>query len=279
MNHAQKLQILTETIADTLVDVDLLSDSIDTHDLVTLIQTSPREAASALLKLLEEQRDCVNELERWRPSQTDLHGECRDLVNQLRDTVGEILEATDNQVTLDGDKVVIADYAKVMRDLREQRGEVRAEVERLKAELAKARQQRDELVKAATDFRDLIFLRDGRHSEDVLNEVLRTIAAKSPPPAPQRDELAELRIQRDELVARLLDWCRQGGRNLCPTPGSADTFGDGIRQAQRVVRNLIAAEQPKPADAVQLLRDAAANCTGEMFGEQAAVKPKPAGGA
>jgi hypothetical protein len=64
-------------------------------------------------------------------------------------------------------------------------------------------------------------------------------------------ELADsvMRMERDEARAQLaaaqakmaaiVDWCHQAGRNLVPRPGCSDSFGDGIRQAQRTVSNIL----------------------------------------
>lgn len=51
----------------------------------------------------------------------------------------------------------------------------------------------------------------------------------------------------------LREWCLQHGRSLCPTAGSADTFGDGMREAKRQVSAILdrcaADPAPEPADA------------------------------
>lgn len=245
MNHAQKLQLLTETIADALVDVDLLSDSIDTHDLVTLIQTSPRETASALLRLLEEQRDCVNELERWRPSQTDLHGECRDLVNQLMDTVGEILEATDNQVTLDGDKVVIADYAKTLRDLREQR-DARHD------ELCAANDQLDYYKADLDAIRATVPNVEGVCTQDLVRDHLAKLREDL---YAARTQLALLGISPivnlSEFVRSQSDEQPKPACHLCNLPMPDGTDGHGLGECVSVCPTCDGsgtAEQPKPVE-------------------------------
>ncbi len=51
-----------------------------------------------------------------------------------------------------------------------------------------------------------------------------------------------IREERDKLLQvhlEVLEWCRQRGRTLCPTPGSTDSFGDGIRRSQQIVRGII----------------------------------------
>lgn len=60
------------------------------------------------------------------------------------------------------------------------------------------------------------------------------------------DELIDIRARlaaSEKAKAELLDWCCQGGKNLCPTPGSADSFGDGIRRARQVIRGILAAAE------------------------------------
>ena len=239
----------------------------------------------------EEVDEVASALGRWKPLRDSVGAAANELVNELAKVVAERDAARETiAAQLAAGKALYEATQKLMAERDAARAEVdelqvsnsnliagmlqqdtlRQERDAARAELAEARRQRDELLDAAK-----LAIREIRPSTDcsmchdstwdhecdsevntthvaLSNAIKGTIAAKSPPPVPQRDELAELRIQRDELVARLLDWCRQGGRNLCPTPGSADTFGDGIRQAQRVVRNLIAAEQPKrdwPEDA------------------------------
>lgn len=101
--------------------------------------------------------------------------------------------------------------------------------------------------------------RDGQEIASGLHEKLAEVRA----------ELAAVKRQRDELLAAsepvadaLRDIAWDGHRAYL------DAYESAVAKA-------LAAEQPKPSDAVQVLRDAAENCTGEMFGEQAAVKPKP----
>jgi len=58
--------------------------------------------------------------------------------------------------------------------------------------------------------------------------------------------------QRDDLLSKLETWCRTGGRHYVPTPGSSDSFGDGVRQAQREVQAMVSvaitrAQSAKPA--------------------------------
>lgn len=60
-------------------------------------------------------------------------------------------------------------------------------------------------------------------------------------------ELAELR----EAAARIAQWTHEHGKALCPTAGSSDTFGDGMRAAKQQVRALLpAASEPakEPSD-------------------------------
>lgn len=58
-----------------------------------------------------------------------------------------------------------------------------------------------------------------------------------------RTELAATKAKlahRDTLLSKLEAWCRTGGKNYVPTPGSSDSFGDGVRQAQREVQAMLA---------------------------------------
>ena len=58
------------------------------------------------------------------------------------------------------------------------------------------------------------------------------------------ERIAAVEAERDALRAKLEAWCRTGGKHYVPTPGSSDSFGDGVRQAQREVQaTLDAAER------------------------------------
>lgn len=57
-------------------------------------------------------------------------------------------------------------------------------------------------------------------------------------------QLHDARRERDEargLLGRIGDWTHQFGAALCPTAGSADSFGDGMREAKRQVATIVAA--------------------------------------
>lgn len=75
-----------------------------------------------------------------------------------------------------------AKVEQVLRDGQEMTAGLHEKLHEMRAEVERAAKQRDELVKAATDFRDLVYLKDGRHTEDVLNAVLAKIAAEQPKP-------------------------------------------------------------------------------------------------
>lgn len=76
------------------------------------------------------------------------------------------------------------------------------------------------------------------------------------------DELDQLRAEvarlRD-IAGRLSTWTVTCGRALCPPLGSADTFGDGMREAQRQVSNILADKRHGwKAGAAEPPRDASA---------------------
>lgn len=60
------------------------------------------------------------------------------------------------------------------------------------------------------------------------------------------DELARRATANERLRATLSDWCVQYGSALCPTAGSADSFGDGMRAAKDQVRRILAAAPEAP---------------------------------
>lgn len=69
------------------------------------------------------------------------------------------------------------------------------------------------------------------------------------------DELARRAQANDAMRATLSNWCVQFGAALCPTAGSADSFGDGMRAAKKQVSRILAAAPtaassgaPAPAD-------------------------------
>lgn len=55
-----------------------------------------------------------------------------------------------------------------------------------------------------------------------------------------RAELERVTAERDESLARLREWTLTYGAALCPTAGSADTFGDGMRAAKQQVSAIVA---------------------------------------
>ena len=79
------------------------------------------------------------------------------------------------------------------------------------------------------------------------------------------DELARRAQANDAMRATLSNWCVQFGAALCPTAGSADSFGDGMRAAKKQVSRILAAAPtaassgaPAPVDQDAKLRDAVA---------------------
>lgn len=83
------------------------------------------------------------------------------------------------------------------------------------------------------------------------------------------DELARRAQANGAMRATLSNWCVQFGAALCPTAGSADSFGDGMRAAKEQVSRILAAAPtaassgaPAPADsqreaAIEAWRDMA----------------------
>lgn len=55
----------------------------------------------------------------------------------------------------------------------------------------------------------------------------------------QRDAARREAEEAQVLIARVSDWTRQHGAALCPTAGSADTFGDGMREAKRQIGHIL----------------------------------------
>ena len=54
-------------------------------------------------------------------------------------------------------------------------------------------------------------------------------------------EIARRAQANDAMRATLSNWCVQFGAALCPTAGSADSFGDGMRAAKKQVSRILAA--------------------------------------
>lgn len=92
-------------------------------------------------------------------------------------------------------------------------------------------------------------------------------------------DLAAARADQAAMARRELEWLRaamdrwaKAVMDLTPTSGYRL---DAINDVASTIRMRLAAlpsQQPEPEPAAEAFRDAAKNCTGEMFGEQAAVK-------
>lgn len=74
-------------------------------------------------------------------------------------------------------------------------------------------------------------------SDDAALMIVRALAA-------ERLAHAQTRAERDRLRAALEGWTRRYGSALCPGPGDADTFGDGVRAAKAQVRAILGEVKP-----------------------------------
>lgn len=99
--------------------------------------------------------------------------------------------------------------------------------------------------------------------------------------AKERDEgraqLAAVNAQRDELLFKLGAWCRSGGKHYVPRPGSSDSFGDGVRQAQRDVQAMV--DSAGHPCALRGNADLCHECGHYRWERAQPEQPKPAGGA
>ena len=114
-----------------------------------------------------------------------------------------------------------------------------AEVEQYRAVVARQVEDKRRLLTERNEARAVLELVAGNPKPTGRNKVM-------PNYDDPEDRFADLRADlRDQLaaaqakLAAIGDWCHQAGRNLVPRPGCSDSFGDGIRQAQRTVSNIL----------------------------------------
>lgn len=69
-------------------------------------------------------------------------------------------------------------------------------------------------------------------------------AGDDPCPVHARENaLQDRAIKAENTIAELVGWTHEYGKALCPSLGSTDTYGEGIRAAKRQVMNIINREK------------------------------------
>ncbi|MBP9863663.1 MAG: hypothetical protein KBD62_37300 [Kofleriaceae bacterium] len=151
-----------------------------------------------------------------------------DLVRDVENMAGELLRARTTLARLTADLAAVTSE----RDM------WRSECESISAELDLPPGIRP----AEGEFRRMLDHRRALLAErDALG---RSLDASASTVALLSEQVGRAEKDRDEargLLGRIGDWTHQFGAALCPTAGSADSFGDGMREAKRQVATIVAA--------------------------------------
>ncbi len=127
---------------------------------------------------------------------------------------------------------------------------LRTTLARLTADLAAVTAERDSLRTVLTDAASEVARESAKRDARVTtltaerDEALASATIERTAANEWLAQLHDARRERDEargLLGRIGDWTHQFGAALCPTAGSADSFGDGMREAKRQVATIVAA--------------------------------------